>query len=222
MKILIACEINGKLRDNFLSLGHDTFSCDIKPSSHPNHIQDDIRNIIKPNTWDMMIAHPPCTYLSNAGVGAFSKDRYRKTEEAIELFKLLYFAPIFHICIENPLGYMNRSFKKENQVIHPYYFGDSFMKRTCLWLRNLPLLKSTNKLEKPKPAGVFKSGPKKGKVYHWTDGIGGKNRSDIRSVTFDGIANAMKEQWGNLNHYTPINAFDGSPIKYNYIGEINA
>lgn len=218
MKVLIACEQSGKIRDAFLDLGHIAYSCDIEPNNHPNHIQDDVRNVIKENKYDLMIAHPPCTYLSWAGIWATSKNRLQNQEEAIEFFKFLYNAPIFHICIENPLGYMNKHFIKESQIIHPYYFGDPQMKRTCLWLKNLPSLIPSNMLEKPKPQGIYKSGPKKGKAYHWSDSIGGKNRAKIRSVTFDGIAKAMANQWGNLNGFIPRSIITGKPLEYNYIG----
>ena len=164
----------------------------------------------------MMIAHPPCTYLSNAGMGAFSSDRYRKSEEAIEFFKFLYYAPIFHICIENPVGYMNTHFHIEDQIIHPYYFGDPYLKRTCLWLKNLPRLVHTNRLSKPKGVGIYKSGSKKGKSYHWTDGVGGRERSKLRSITFNGIADAMANQWGNLSNYVPRCIITGKPLELNY------
>jgi|SRR5688572_3260557 len=215
MKILIACEISGRVRDAFIKEGHNAFSCDIQHNSHPKHITGNVLDIINDN-WDLMVAHPPCTYLSWAGAGALTFNRMQRQEEAIEFFKKLYFAPIFHICIENPLGYMNKYFMRESQIIHPYYFGDPQIKRTCLWLKNLPLLVPTNRLKKPAPVGYYKNGPKKGRSYNWADAQGGRNRAEIRSITFTGIANAMAKQWSIVNEMKFHNPITGSLITGNY------
>ena len=195
MNVLIACEFSGIIRGAFRDRGHNAWSCDLLPSeSEGNHIQDNILKHLS-NGWDLMIAHPPCTYLSYVGTRHWDKPgRKEKREEAFELFMSLINAPIDKICVENPVGCPNTVYRKPDQIIHPYYFGNPYMKRTCLWLKGLPKLEYANTIiEKPKPLYHLRNG----KGIHWVEGIKGvKNRSQERSRTFEGVAKAMAEQWG--------------------------
>lgn len=195
MKILIACEFSGIVRDAFLRRGHDAISCDLLPTERPGpHYQGDVFDIIE-SGFDMMIAHPPCTFLSYVGNRHWNKPgRAEKREAALRFFKLLAEAPIPKKCIENPLGYASKAYRKHDQIIHPYYFGDNAKKRTCLWLYNLPLLTHPDPetLQEPEPLYYLKTS---GKPVHHTEAIhGGKNRSKF----WEGIAEAMAEQWGKL------------------------
>ncbi len=204
MKVLVACEFSGRVRDAFITKGHDAISCDILPTESPGpHYQDDIFNHLNEG-WDLMIAHPPCTYLSNAGIGYFNEDKWgdkarlrkHKRFEALQFVEALYYCSIPRIAIENPVGYLNRNFRPLDQIIQPYYFGEPFSKRTCLWLKNLPLLTYSKDYIKPLPEHytLRKDGSRKARYF--TDG---KTRDPhIRSITFQGIANAMAEQWGSL------------------------
>lgn len=198
MRVLVACEYSGTVRDAFLRHGHYAISCDILPSEsdYGAHYRGDVRDIIG-DGWDLMIAHPPCTYLSVAGNRWLSvPGRQQLRDDALEFFKELYYASIPRICIENPVGYANTHFRKPDQIIHPYYFGDPQMKRTCLWLKNLPLLVPTNMLPKPEPLYVTEGS---GHRRYFTDGLcSGKDRQKLRSKTFEGIAEAMAAQWGRL------------------------
>ena len=198
MKILIACEESQEVCKAFRKLGHKAFSCDTLPCSggYPKwHIQDDVLKHLNEG-WDMMIAFPPCTYLTKAGNMWYnSPGRKEKRELALKFFLKLTKANIPKICIENPIGYISTMFRKPNQIIQPYYFGDKEQKATCLWLFNLPKLifPEENKLKKPKPKYICKSGKK---VY-WSDSFGSniKDRARIKSKTFPGIAKAMAKQW---------------------------
>lgn len=221
MKILVACEFSGVVRDAFAAKGHDAWSCDILPTESPgNHIQGDVLEILE-NGWDMMIAHPPCTYLSNAGIRWFNVeqygqnaiDRWHKRIEALEFFMEFVNAPIGKICIENPLGFVNSAYRKPDQIIHPYYFGERQMKRMCLWLKNLPNLwhwqqddlfgkKTHTRQPEPdfvherKPSKYYKGGESKARYF--TDAVVGysNNHGKRRSKTFSAIAQAMADQWG--------------------------
>ena len=191
MKILIACEYSGVVRDAFIAKGHDAISCDLLPTDSPGpHYQGDVFDIIN-NGFDLMIARPPCTYLSNAGArflfpkGELNNDRYKLGLEAKNFFMALHNADIPMICIENPTPSKIFELPKYNQVVQPYYFSEPFKKRTCLWLKNLPELKPTKMVdcaESTKIAG------------NWFN-KGGKDRQKNRAKTFQGIANAMAEQW---------------------------
>ncbi len=204
MKVLVACEFSGRVRDSFLELGHDAMSCDIIPSERDGpHYQGDVRHILH---WgfDLLIAHPPCNYLSNAGSGWFNEDKYgvkaveRKLlrQEAYDFFMLLYNAPIPRICVENPQGYINSHFRKPDQIINPFNFGEPKRKRTCLWLKGLPPLVHTEEVE---PEGPMYHSPT-GHARHWVDGHPDtKDRQKNRSRTFWSIARAMASQWGSLN-----------------------
>ena len=140
MKILIACEYSGRVREAFARLGHDAWSCDLLPTEIPgNHLQCDVLEVIDSQKWDMMIAHPPCTYLSYAGMASWNAPgREEKRQEALEFFMKLVNALIPKICVENPVGWPNQKYRRPDQIIHPYYFGERQLKRTCLWLKGLP------------------------------------------------------------------------------------
>lgn len=218
MIILIACEFSGIVRDAFIARGHDAWSCDIIPTEKRGpHIVNDVRNVLN-DGWDMMIAHPPCTFLSDAGIGYFNEQRYgqkaverkEKREEAFQFFLMLYNADIPKIVIENPVGYANTHFRKPDQIIHPYFFGDSALKRTCLWLKGVPGLMWTMKGEifgEPTatayPAPVYVDRRRisgKLKKRYFTDAISGSTGKSghQRSYTFPGIARAMAAQWGGV------------------------
>mgnify|MGYP003653384029 FL=1 len=192
MKILIACEYSGIVRDAFAAKGHDAWSCDILPTETlGNHIQDNVLKHLDKD-WDMMIAHPPCTYLSNAGArflypkGELNEDRYKLGLKAKEFFSILYNAQINKICVENPISSKIFDLPKYSQIIQPYEYGHPIQKRTCLWLKNLPKLEPTNitcKRQSTKIPG------------NWFN-KGGKDRQKNRSKFFKGIADAMAEQWG--------------------------
>ncbi len=200
MRILVACEFSGIVRDAFAAKGHDAWSCDLLPSERPgNHIQGDILDSLNEN-WDLMIAHPPCTYLSYAATHCWTQPgRAEKRIEALWFFMSLVNAPIEQIAIENPTGLPNSVYRKPDQIVEPYYFGDPAQKRTCLWLKNLPplvhhseptLFAMATHCDKPEPIYRRKLD---GKAIHWTEANhGGK----VRSVSFQGIANAMADQWG--------------------------
>ena len=199
MKVLIACEFSGIVRDAFKAKGHNAVLCDILPTEREGkHIQDDVLKHLNEG-WDLMIAHPPCTYLSYAGIRHWNQEgREQKRIDAMQFFLQLFYAPIDKICVENPVGYPNTVFRKPTQIIHPYYFGEPFQKRTCLWLKNLPCLEYDKTiLKKSEPMYICQGQKGKGKRINFVEGIRGvKNRAHERSRTFRGIADAMAEQWG--------------------------
>jgi hypothetical protein len=198
MKVLVACEYSGRVRDAFLALDHDAMSCDLLLTDVAGpHYQGDVRDVLN-DGWDLMIAHPPCTYLSSSGLHWNTKrpERAQQTEEALEFVRLLLDAPIPQIALENPIGCISTRIRKPEQVIQPYWFGDDASKSTCLWLKNLPPLRPTNFIE-----GRIVNG--KRRWANQTDS--GQNRLGPsedrwkkRSETYLGIAQAMAEQWGNL------------------------
>jgi len=199
MRVLIACECSGRVREAFRKLGHDAWSCDILPSDDdsPYHIQGDVLEHLDEG-WDMMVAHPPCTYLSYVGNRHWNKPgRAELRADAMKFFMALINAPIPKIAVENPLGEPSRAYRKYDQIIHPYYFGDPYQKRTCLWLKGLPLLKwYKEQAIKPEPLFFLKT---TGKAINWVEGIAGmsaKDRQKARNTTFQGIANAIAAQWG--------------------------
>lgn len=203
MKVLVACEYSGKVREAFRKLGHDAWSCDLLPSddNSPYHIEGDVLFILNKG-WDLIIAHPPCTYLSSAGAAWFNEEKYgdrarqRKLdrEEAAKFFMAMYNAPCDKVCVENPVGYMTRYFRKADQYIDPYWFGEPFYKKTGLWLKGLPLLEATNKVEPEFYHVSSGSNYRQNKISN----IAAKRHWKDRSVTFQGIADAMAAQWGNL------------------------
>lgn len=185
MKILVACEYSGVVREAFKARGHDAWSCDIVPSEiEGKHYQGDVRNILDQG-WDLMIAHPPCTHLAVSGA-RWWKDKKVAQANAIQFFFDLAAAPIKKICIENPIGIMSTQWRKPDQIIHPWMFGDSYTKSTCLWLKNLPKLIPTNIVDKGEI--VVHGGKRIPKWY--------SNREIARDRTFKGIAEAMAAQWG--------------------------
>lgn len=206
MRVLVACEESQTVCKAFRARGHEAYSCDIQECSggHPEwHIQGDVIPLLK-EKWDLMIAHPPCTYLSNAGIGWFNEEKYgdkarerkKKRLEAFDFFMEFVNANSPKICIENPVGYVNSHYRKADQIIQPYFFGDPESKRTCLWLKGLPCLTPTNIVE-PKIYAYYQKGEKKGKPIYWSDyKMFGEDRAKIRSKTFQGIADAMASQWG--------------------------
>lgn len=193
MKILVACEYSGTVRDAFNAMGHNAMSCDLLPTEKPgNHYQGDVRDVLG-DGWDLMIAHPPCTYLSRAGWHWVNKPdcatlplkgRPRKAAavEAAKFFMILLLAPIPKIAVENPRPISHANLPKESQVIHPWQHGHGETKATCLWLKNLPAIVPTNIVE-GREQRLFKLPPS-------------KDRWKIRSTTYPGIAKAMAEQWG--------------------------
>ena len=183
MKILIACEYSGTVREAFSKLGHDAWSCDILETEIPgNHLQCDVREILG-DGWDMMIAHPPCTHLAVSGARWF-KDKKVEQAEALEFVRLLLDAPIQRIALENPISIISSHIRKPDQIIQPWQFGHGETKATCLWLQNLPKLQPTNIVE-GREQRIWKMPP-------------GENRWKERSRTFEGIAQAMASQWGNV------------------------
>ncbi len=207
MRILIACEESGTVRDAFIKRGHDAVSCDIIPTSSPSpHIQGDVLEVLN-DGWDMMIAFPPCTYLTYAGIRWWNDlGRLEKRLDALNFFAKLWLAPIDKICLENPRGCASPIIAKYTQLVNPYYFGDSFSKPTCLFLKNLPTLVHIkeetlfeNKTHVDKGEFVeFVTGKgeikKEAKWYR--DLSSSDDRARLRSKTFQGIADAMAEQWG--------------------------
>lgn len=198
MKVLVACEFSGVVREAFKARGHDAWSCDLLPTEIlGNHIQDDVLKHLN-DGWDLMIAHPPCTYLSYVGTRHWNKPgRKELRDKAMQFFLAMVNAPIKRICVENPYGLPCNAYRKPDQIINPYFFGESVRKRTCLWLKNLKHLQPTHLLAKPEPLYICQGEKTKGKKINWVEGIKGvKNRSHERSRTFKGIAQAMAEQWG--------------------------
>lgn len=194
MKILVACEESQRVCIAFREKGHEAYSCDIEPCSggHPEwHIQEDVLKHLDEN-WDLIIAHPPCTYLSNAGArflypkGVLNRERYEKGLKAKDFFMKLYNAPCPKICVENPVSSKIYNMPKYTQEIQPYEFGHPFKKKTRLWLKGLEPLKPTNIVEVSESTKI---------AGNWFN-KGGKERQKNRSKTFEGIARAMAEQWG--------------------------
>lgn len=195
MKVLVACEYSGRVRDAFIARGHDAMSCDLLPTEVPGpHYEGDVLEVIG-NGWDLMIAHPPCTYLSRAGARWWKDEqRQKKAEEAAAFAIQLYNAPIPMVCIENPIGKLNKLWRYPDQTIQPWQFGHEFSKATCLWLKNLPPLVYTEIVPNWKPFLPSNTGAGKKKGQRSSPGVA-KTAKDA-SRTFLGIAKAMAEQWG--------------------------
>ena len=192
MKVLVACEYSGKVRDAFIAKGHQAISCDLLPTDALGpHYQGDVFDIIN-DGFDLMVAHPPCTYLSVSGMHWTTRGLRdpKLTEDALAFVQLLMNAPIKHIAIENPISIISTRIRKPDQVIQPWQFGHDASKKTCLWLKNLPLLQPTDKLPgdnktrraNQTPSGQNKLGPS-------------ADRWKLRSATYQGIADAMAAQW---------------------------
>jgi site-specific DNA-cytosine methylase len=181
MKILVACEYSGKVRDAFKARGHDAWSCDLLPTDvEGQHIQGDVLDVIHQG-WDLMIAHPPCTHLAVSGARWFHKKR-KEQHEALEFVSALLNAPIDKIALENPVSIISTKIRKPTQIIQPWQHGHGETKATCLWLKGLPKLEPTNIVEGRKPR-VHMMPPS-------------KDRWKLRSETYTGIAKAMADQWG--------------------------
>ena len=240
MNILVACEESQRVCAAFRERGHNAFSCDIiEPSGgHPEwHILGDVLEVLNPKEhcylgkpflgimfetmdgqphgiigqWDMIIAHPPCTYLSNVATRSFSLRcappekvvaRWEQRARAAVFFMYFVLADCPRVAVENPVGFMNTAYRKPDQIIHPYMFAKSIddkenyhTKRTCLWLKGLHTLKPTNSLPAPDLKAIYGTYPS-GKTPCWEDTVSGDDRATVRSKTFTGIARAMAEQWG--------------------------
>lgn len=202
MRVLIGCEMSGVVRDAFIAQGHDAWSCDIIPTERRGpHIVNDVRNVLDWG-WDLAIFHPPCTYLSYAAMRYWNQPgREEKRREAMNFFMMCVHAPIPYMAIENPLGLPCQEYRQPDQTVHPYYFGDPFMKRTCLWLKGLPglmywqagTLFEQTMTDLPEP--IYSTQRADGiKKRHFSEA---RHGSKERSRTFPGIATAFAQQWGD-------------------------
>lgn len=211
MRVLIACESSGRVRDAFLALGHDAMSCDLLPTESPGpHYQGNVIDVIG-GGWDLMIAHPPCTYLTSAAEWAYTDGPYHQAvkpgtltgaarrearEQALDFFVSLWHAPVARIAVENPVGIVSSRIGKPSQIIQPHQFGEDASKQTCLWLLNLPKLTPTAhiapRMVKGRPRWANQTDSGQNRLSP------GPDRWKIRSATYPGIAAAMASQWGNL------------------------
>jgi hypothetical protein len=210
MRVLVACEFSGIVREAFRAKGHDAWSCDLLPAEDgsPYHYQLDVMRLLRPRgimgqaavpSWDLMIAHPPCTYLSVSGLhwNKRKPERAKETEKALDFVRQLLSAPIHRIALENPISCISSQIRRPDQIIQPWQFGHDASKSTCFWLKNLPKLRPTNFVEprmvkgKPRWSNQTDSGQNK---------LGpSKNRWKLRSLTYQGIALAMADQWSSLD-----------------------
>lgn len=183
MKVLVACEYSGRVRDAFIANGHDAMSCDLLPTDEPGpHYQGDVMDVIDAG-WDLMVAHPPCTHLAVSGARHFAAKRADgRQQDAINFFLMLARAPIPRIAIENPVCIISSIWRKPDQVIQPWQFGHGETKATCLWLKNLPHLVPTNIVDGREP-----------RIHYMPPS---DDRWKLRSETYAGIASAMADQWG--------------------------
>ena len=185
MKVIIACEFSGTVRDAFLARGHDAISCDVLPTEKPGpHIQDDIRNVNLAG-FDLLIAHPPCTHLASSGARWFPVKQAEQAE-ALAFVQWLLDARDARIAIENPVGIIGTHIKQASQIIQPWQFGHGEVKTTCLWLKNLPRLRATN-IVPGREQRCWRMSPS-------------EDRWALRSITYQGIADAMAAQWGNTDY----------------------
>jgi len=198
MRVLVACEFSGSVRDEFIKLGHDAISCDLEPTEKPGpHYQGDVMDIID-DGWDMMIAFPPCTHLAISGAAHFAKKRADgRQQQGIDFFMSLVNCNIPKYAIENPVGIMSTNYRKPDQIIQPWQFGFPTTKATCLWLKNLPKLEPTNIVDKGE-VWTAKSGNRMSQWFYETSLLPPKERTKMRNKTFPGVAAAMAQQWGNL------------------------
>ena len=194
MKVLVACEYSGTVRDAFISKGHEAISCDLLPTDSPGpHYQGDVFDIID-DSFDLMIAHPPCTHLAVSGAAWF-KYKEKEQKEALEFVQRLLDAPIKKIALENPVSVISTRIRKPTQIIQPWQFGEPFSKRTCLWLKNLEPLQPTNIVDKGEYT-TYASGRTMPTWYAEAWKLPAPERAKLRSKTFQGIADAMADQWG--------------------------
>lgn len=186
MRVLVACEESGRVRDAFLARGHDAMSCDLLPTDAPGpHHQGDVRDVLG-DDWDLMIAHPPCDHLAVSGARWFPEKRADgRQQAALEFVQLLLTADIPRIALENPVSIISSHFRRPDQIIQPWMFGHGETKATCLWLKNLPRLTPTRVVE-GREATVWRMSP-------------GPDRKKLRSRTYVGVAEAMADQWGSLD-----------------------
>jgi site-specific DNA-cytosine methylase len=183
LRVLVACEYSGRVRDAFRALGHDAMSCDLMPTEVPGpHYQGDVRDLLQPGRWDLLIGFPPCTDLAVSGARWFAAKGPERQQAALDFVRCLMDAPVPAIAIENPVSIISSRIRKPDQTVQPWQFGHGEVKRTCLWLKGLPKLQPTNVVE-GREARVWKLGPS---PTRWVE----------RSRTFEGIARAMAEQWG--------------------------
>lgn len=206
-RILVACEESQRVTIELRNLGFEAYSNDLLPAGGGKpefHLQTDVREIIN-DGWDMVIAFPPCTFLTVTGNRWFNVERYgekaiqriQDREEAIDFFKVFANSNCDCVAIENPVGIMSSEWRKPDQIIHPWQFGGAFEKKTCLWLKGLPKLQPTDIVE-PEPRMFFKSGKSMPRWYAEAIKLPKKERSILRSKTFPGIAEAMADQWGSF------------------------
>lgn len=200
MKILVACEESQAVTIEFRKLGYEAYSCDILPCSgnHPEwHLQQDVIPLLK-EKWDMIIAFPPCTHLAVSGAAWFEQKRKDgRQQQGIDFFMQFANADCQRIAIENPVGIMSSKYRKPDQIIQPYMFGDPYSKKTCLWLKGLPKLKPTKLVDKGEII-TFASGRSMQKWYSDAWRLSPEQRSIARSKTFLGIAKAMAQQWSTI------------------------
>ena len=193
MRVLVACEYSGRVRDAFIAKGHDAVSCDLLPTDAPgSHYQGDVRDLLR-QQWDLLIAFPPCTYLCSSGLHWNKRvpGRAAMTQDALAFVRLLLTAPIERIALENPVGCISTQIRKPDQVIQPWQFGHPESKTTCLWLKGLPRLVPTKVLDKPA------SGRWENQTASGQNRLGpSEDRWKLRSLTYPGIAQAMADQWG--------------------------
>lgn len=199
MRVLVACEYSATVRDAFRARGHDAWSCDILQSEgDPRwHIVGDALEVAYEGWWDLMIAHPPCTYLSRAGARWWKdEERQKKADKAAEFVYNLWNTPIKRIAIENPIGQLNTRWRYPDQTVQPYQYGHPFSKATCFWLKNLPLLQPTNRLNEWTP--LLPSNTGAGRRAGQKSSTGVVHNAKEAARTFQGIADAMADQWGIL------------------------
>jgi len=181
MRVLIACEYSGRVRDAFRAKGHDALSCDLLPTEAPGpHYQGDVRDLLA-DQWDLMIAHPPCTHLAVSGARYFER-KGREQQDALDFVRTLLGAPIPRIALENPVSIISTRIRKPSQIIQPWQFGHGETKATCLWLKGLPRLRPTNVVD-GRESRIHRMPPS-------------NDRWKMRSLTYQGIADAMADQWG--------------------------
>ena len=219
MKVLVACEFSGTVRDAFIKRGHDAISCDLLPTESPGpHLQGDLFSFDL-SGYDLIIAHPPCTFLTCTGNKWMKPEfeerfptRQQDRKEAIEFFMKIVNLPCNKIAIENPIGIMSTEYRKPDQIIQPYYFGDEARKPTCLWLKNLPLLQHFKEsdwfAEKTHVSEgeiiIHKSGRTDSRGHYDSLKLPAGERSKVRSKTFQGIADAMAKQWSLQCNYNVV------------------
>ena len=214
MKILVACEYSGIVRDAFIEKGHDAWSCDLLPTegklaNNHKHLHIDLEYGIGASDWDMIIAFPPCTYLSNVGNAWLNSplypNRQQDRDEAIKFVEMIWNSDAKYICIENPVGCLSTRWKKPTQYIQPYEYGHDATKKTCLWLKNLPKLIPTSNMTKDDVSfHTYKNGRRECKWMYETSLLPHSQRGKARSKFWTGIADAMADQWTKHTLWKPV------------------